>query len=69
MSDGPDRCPRCGGAFRCGARDAACACAGVDLDPAIRGVIAARWDGCLCLDCLRALAYEQRRDFIPADRD
>lgn len=54
------RCPRCGGAFHCGmndARDAGpCACTTLTLTPALRAELAARYQGCLCLACLRALA-------------
>jgi hypothetical protein len=52
-----DRCPRCGGTFHCGVNDAPpCACTGVTLDAALRRQLQARWRGCLCLSCLRALA-------------
>jgi len=55
--DGPDRCPRCGSAFACGAAaPGPCPCSTVTLDPALRARLRARFDGCLCLDCLRALA-------------
>ncbi len=53
----PDRCPRCGGVFACGAAGAApCACTTVVLPPASLAALRGRYDGCLCLDCLRALA-------------
>jgi hypothetical protein len=51
------RCPRCGAAFRCGVDDAApCACSAVELDARIQGELRSRYAGCLCVDCLRALA-------------
>jgi len=51
------RCPRCGGPFRCGAADPApCACAGLTLPPALLADLGKVYSGCLCLDCLRALA-------------
>ncbi len=48
-------CPRCGAAFRCGVSDAQCACAAVPLDDALRAELRVRWQGCLCVGCLRAL--------------
>jgi hypothetical protein len=52
-----DRCPRCGAGFHCGVRDAApCPCTGVRLDAAQLVALRVRYDGCLCLNCLRALA-------------
>ncbi len=51
------RCPRCGGPFRCGAADATpCACTGLSLSPALLADLGKVYSGCLCLDCLRALA-------------
>ncbi|MFO1327417.1 MAG: cysteine-rich CWC family protein [Rubrivivax sp.] len=51
------RCPRCGGAFHCGARDAApCACSTLVLPPALLAELRQRHSGCLCLPCLRQLA-------------
>ena len=57
-SSAPDRCPRCGGAFRCGiGGPGPCACTTVTLSPAQLAALAARYPGgCLCLDCLQALA-------------
>jgi hypothetical protein len=57
----PARCPRCGGAFACGAggdASAPCACAGVGLTPRRRAELAARYDDCLCGACLAALAAD-----------
>ena len=48
-------CPRCGVAFRCGARDAVCACAALVLDDALRTVLQQTLQGCLCMGCLVAL--------------
>jgi len=53
----PDRCPRCGGAFHCGAAGPdSCACTTITLGAALQAQLRERYDGCLCLDCLRALA-------------
>jgi len=55
----PATCPRCGGAFDCGAALPAatpCACAGVGLTPAQRAELRGRYEGCLCLACLQAVA-------------
>ena len=52
-----DRCPRCGGAFRCGIGDAGpCACTGIRLDADLQQRLRERYTGCLCLRCLAALA-------------
>jgi len=52
-----DRCPRCGAAFHCGIDDgASCACTGVRLDAALQQRLRERFSGCLCMNCLRALA-------------
>jgi len=56
-----DRCPRCGGAFHCGAADPGpCACTTIDLDAALLTELRTRYTGCLCLACLRDLAREGR---------
>jgi hypothetical protein len=65
------RCPRCGGAFRCGIDEPGpCACTALALTPAMRAEIARRFAGCLCVGCLAAIAhgepYERQPTFIPA---
>jgi hypothetical protein len=51
------RCPRCGGAFACGAAGPTpCACAAVELGAALQRGLRAEFTGCLCLACLRELA-------------
>ena len=51
------RCPRCGGAFHCGAQDAApCACTTLVLPAPLLADLRQRYSGCLCLSCLRDLA-------------
>jgi Cysteine-rich CWC len=50
-------CPRCGGAFHCGANDAApCACSTLKLDAAVLLALRKQYETCLCLACLRTLA-------------
>lgn len=58
MSGGADsRCPRCGGGFHCGVNDAApCACTELLLDDALLADLRQRYDGCLCLRCLREVS-------------
>jgi hypothetical protein len=52
-----DRCARCGGGFHCGVNDTEpCACTTLTLPPALLAQLQQRYTGCLCLDCLRALA-------------
>ena len=54
---GDVHCPRCGGGFRCGASDPGpCACTTLKLDAPLRVQLQQRWQGCLCLSCLAALA-------------
>ena len=54
---GESRCPRCGGAFHCGANDAApCACTTLKLDAATLARLAAQYAACLCLRCLGEIA-------------
>jgi hypothetical protein len=57
----PDNtCPRCGGGFHCGAHDASpCACTGLTLSAALQQELRARYQGCLCLACLRSLAVAE----------
>lgn len=51
------RCPRCGGAFHCGAQDPApCACSTLVLAPALQAALRQRYEGCLCVACLQSLA-------------
>ena len=52
-------CPRCGGAFHCGAGEGWCACFGTRLGEALKRELAARWPGqCLCLRCVAELARD-----------
>jgi Cysteine-rich CWC len=52
-----DRCPRCGGKFRCGIADAGpCPCSAVSLSATLQQQLRAQFSGCLCLPCLQALA-------------
>ncbi len=59
MDAAADTCPRCGRRFACGVAAATpCACSTLRLDPALLARLRARWSGCLCLDCLHALARD-----------
>ena len=52
-----DRCPRCGGAFRCGVNDPEpCACTTVALDAKTLAELRQRYTACLCLRCLAELS-------------
>ncbi|HSI49324.1 MAG TPA: cysteine-rich CWC family protein [Ideonella sp.] len=52
-----DRCPRCGGGFHCGANDAGpCACTALTLADSTLAALRQRYDSCLCLRCLQAVA-------------
>jgi len=52
-------CPRCGARFNCfrGAIEQ-CPCRRVELPAGLASVLAGRYEGCLCSDCLRILAAE-----------
>ena len=52
-------CPRCGGAFHCGANEASCDCAQIDLDDAMLVALRETFAGCLCLRCLREVAHDR----------
>ncbi|GAB4038070.1 MAG: hypothetical protein Fur0014_06430 [Rubrivivax sp.] len=53
----PQRCPRCGGPFTCGARGPQpCPCTTVTLSPAQQEALRRTYTGCLCLACLRQLS-------------
>jgi len=54
-------CPRCGGAFACGAgadRATPCFCVSFDLGAARLAELRAKWPDCLCAACLAALAND-----------
>ncbi|MBX3605527.1 MAG: cysteine-rich CWC family protein [Piscinibacter sp.] len=56
------RCPRCGGAFHCGANDPGpCACTTLKVDAKTLARLAAEYRGCLCLRCLAELAESARQ--------
>ena len=55
-----DRCPRCGDGFHCGVNDdAPCACTTITLAAAMQAALRSRYQGCLCLSCLRCLSCLQ----------
>jgi len=56
-ADTAGTCPRCGGAFHCGASDPApCACTGLQLSAETLAGLRQRYKGCLCLACLALFA-------------
>jgi hypothetical protein len=62
-----DRCPRCGGVFRCGMKDPGpCPCTAVALTPEDRAELARRYQGCLCVNCLAAVARGELDEKSPA---
>jgi hypothetical protein len=51
----PSTCEACGAAFTCGAgAEAGCWCAEVKLSEAVRAELRARYERCLCRDCLES---------------
>jgi len=56
LADPPDRCPRCGGRFTCGAAGPVpCDCFTLKIDADMLADLRERYVGCLCLACLREL--------------
>jgi hypothetical protein len=58
MTPTPSTCERCGHPFGCGAVDASCWCAEVELTDEVRFQLAATYQGCLCPSCSRELAAQ-----------
>ncbi|MEJ6007621.1 cysteine-rich CWC family protein [Paucibacter sp. AS339] len=54
-----DSCPRCGGAFHCGASEPRCDCFDLRLSETLRQRLAAQYSRCLCIACLKALAASE----------
>jgi cysteine-rich CWC protein len=50
----PERCEACGKTFGCGAQTGGCWCDDVPMDPAALAALRARYERCLCPDCLLA---------------
>ena len=67
MNGTPERCPRCGGDFHCGAADLTvpCACKAVALDARTLAALRARYEGCLCVACLREIQRGDSRAEAP----
>ena len=58
----PDRCPRCGGGFACGAAGPApCPCSELPLSAALQAQLRQQFSGCLCLACLTTLAQAEQQ--------
>jgi len=51
-------CPRCAQPFHCGASEARCDCFELKLDEVMRQQLASKFQGCLCLACLRELQLQ-----------
>ena len=59
MSGKTKKCPKCGNDFECNNQQIeSCGCMQVPLDPTTRQKIAAQYNDCLCVSCLKALAEE-----------
>ena len=56
----PETCEACGKAFVCGAKLAGCWCAEVKLTEAQRAGLKAKYQRCVCRECLEAAAAEGR---------
>jgi hypothetical protein len=55
-SPGDAHCPRCRAAFHCGMDDGpACWCTGLSMDRQTLAALNARYRGCVCGACLRAV--------------
>ncbi|MBS4058680.1 MAG: cysteine-rich CWC family protein [Bacteroidetes bacterium] len=55
----PEKCPRCGNDFHC-SKSARCWCYAVSIEVSLLEQIQEKWAGCLCPDCLKALAKKSR---------
>lgn len=54
-------CERCAKPLACGVdQPGGCWCMGLPLTPALRASIARSFDDCLCGDCLRELAAQEK---------
>jgi hypothetical protein len=57
------KCPKCGNSFVCNNINIIkCGCMAAPLNNAARQIISERYDGCLCVSCLKEVAEEA--DFI-----
>jgi hypothetical protein len=54
LSCGPSTCEACGADFTCGAQLSGCWCMEVKLSEAVRAELRARYERCLCRDCLES---------------
>jgi hypothetical protein len=56
-------CPRCGGAFHCGASDPTpCACGQFTLSPATTQKLREQYASCVCMACLAQLQTPSSQD-------
>ncbi|MGY4830902.1 cysteine-rich CWC family protein [Sphaerotilaceae bacterium SBD11-9] len=56
-------CPRCGGAFHCGAKEPTpCACGRFTLSADTTQMLRRQYDRCLCMACLAQLAAADSPD-------
>jgi hypothetical protein len=57
-----DVCPRCGGGFHCGVKDAGpCACTTIPLSAELLAQLRANYTTCLCQACLVELAAPTKK--------
>lgn len=55
------KCESCGKNFDCGASGGECWCFEIPVDADTRGVIAGRFDDCLCPECLLKYSKSQTK--------
>jgi hypothetical protein len=56
----PSVCEACGGPFTCGAKLSGCWCAGIQLSDETRAELKARYNNCLCRECLERLSGREQ---------
>jgi hypothetical protein len=55
----PSVCEACGGPFICGAKLSGCWCAEIQLSDETRAELKARYNNCLCRECLERLSNRE----------
>lgn len=61
----PARCAACGNDFTCGAKLTGCWCGELKLSDAARAELRSKFTGCVCRDCLEAVAHKHDLGRVP----
>jgi hypothetical protein len=60
----PSKCEACGNSFTCGATLSGCWCTEVKLSEQAQTELRARYQGCLCRECLERFAEADQQETI-----